>query len=405
VTSSDNGAFLLTGISVFDGTGAAPVPDQAIAVEGRRIAWMGPAAQAPSFSPETIVDGQGGTVIPGMINCHTHVANDGEGDLFAQVQADSLPISTIRGVKNLQIALLSGVTSVRDCGAADNLAIELSKAVDEGMVPGPRIRAAGRVITMTGGHGHFIGRQADGPVGTAHATRAEIAGGAHFIKVMATGGVLTKGVHPNQTALQVDELTAVAREAHNAGRRVASHAIGGQGIKNALAAGIDSIEHGFYLDDESLETAVSQGTFLVPTLIAVNRIVENPDQIPAWVVEKAKGESGHHRESFLAAVRSGMKIAAGTDAGTPFNPHGELPSELELMVEYGLSPTEALVAATRNAAENIDLLHEVGTLEVGKLADLVLLAGDPTADISVTHDVVMVVKDGVVHRNELKTAG
>jgi imidazolonepropionase-like amidohydrolase len=122
------------------------------------------------------------------------------------------------------------------------------------------------------------------------------------------------------------------------------------------------------------------------------------------VVEKAESESGHHRESFVAAVRSGMKIAAGTDAGTPFNPHGELPSELELMVDYGLSPTEALVAATRNAAENIDLLHEVGTLEVGKLADLVLLAGDPTADISVTRNVVIVVKDGVVHRNELTAA-
>jgi imidazolonepropionase-like amidohydrolase len=257
---------------------------------------------------------------------------------------------------------------------------------------------------MTGGHGHFIGRQADGPVGTAQATRAELAGGAHFIKVMATGGVLTKGVHPNQTALQLDELTAVAREAHNAGRRVASHAIGGQGIKNALRAGIDSIEHGFYLDEESLDMAVSQGAFLVPTLIAVNRIVDNPDKIPAWVVEKAESESGHHRESFVAAVRSGMKIAAGTDAGTPFNPHGELPTELELMVEYGLSPTEALVAATRNAAENIDLLHEVGTLEVGKLADLVLLGSDPTADISAAHDVVMVVKEGTVHRNELKAA-
>ena len=402
--TADNDAFLLTGVSVFDGTGSASVPGQAIAVEGRRIAWMGPQDQAPSFSAEKIVDGQGGTVIPGMINCHTHVANDGDGDLFAQVQADSLPISTVRGVKNLEIALMSGVTTVRDCGAADNLAIELSKAVEDGMIRGPRIRAAGRVITMTGGHGHFIGRQADGPVGTAQATRAELAAGAHFIKVMATGGVLTKGVHPNQTALQVDELTAVAREAHNAGRRVASHAIGGQGIKNALEAGIDSIEHGFYLDDESLEAAVSQGTFLVPTLIAVNRIVENGDKIPRWVVEKAESESGHHRDSFVAAVRSGMKIAAGTDAGTPFNPHGELPTELALMVDFGLSPTDALVAATRNAAENVDLLHEVGTLEVGKLADLVLLAGDPTADISAARDVVMVVKEGVVHRNELKTA-
>jgi imidazolonepropionase-like amidohydrolase len=402
--TADNDAFLLTGVSVFDGTGSASVPGQAIAVEGRRIAWMGPQDQAPSFAAEKIVDGQGGTVIPGMINCHTHVANDGDGDLFAQVQADSLPISTVRGVKNLEIALMSGVTTVRDCGAADNLAIELSKAVEDGMIRGPRIRAAGRVITMTGGHGHFIGRQADGPVGTAQATRAELAAGAHFIKVMATGGVLTKGVHPNQTALQVDELTAVAREAHNAGRRVASHAIGGQGIKNALEAGIDSIEHGFYLDDESLEAAVSQGTFLVPTLIAVNRIVENGDKIPRWVVEKAESESGHHRDSFVAAVRSGMKIAAGTDAGTPFNPHGELPTELALMVDFGLSPTDALVAATRNAAENVDLLHEVGTLEVGKLADLVLLAGDPTADISAARDVVMVVKEGVVHRNELKAA-
>jgi imidazolonepropionase-like amidohydrolase len=184
---------------------------------------------------------------------------------------------------------------------------------------------------------------------------------------------------------------------------VASHAIGGQGIKNALAAGIDSIEHGFYLDDESLETAVSQGTFLVPTLIAVNRIVENGDKIPRWVVEKAESESGHHRDSFLAAVRSGMKIAAGTDAGTPFNPHGELPTELELMVEFGLSPAEALVAATRNAAENVDLLHEVGTIEVGKLADLVLLAADPTKDISATRQVVMVVKEGTVHRDDQST--
>jgi imidazolonepropionase-like amidohydrolase len=402
---SDNEAFLLTGVSVFDGTGAAPVPGQAIVVEGRRISWMGPQADAPSFTAERTFDGAGGTVMPGMINCHVHVCNDGVGDLFAQVRDDSVPISTVRGVKNLALALESGVTSVRDCGAADGIAIELSKAVEDGMIPGPRIRAAGRVITMTGGHGHFIGRQADGPVGTAQATRAEIAGGAHFIKVMATGGVLTKGVHPNQTALQPDELAAVAREAHNAGKRVASHAIGGQGIKNAIAAGIDSIEHGFYLDDESLDAAVNQGTFLVPTLIAVNRIVENPDEIPSWVVEKAESESGHHRDSFVAAVRSGMKIAAGTDAGTPFNPHGELPTELGLMVEFGLSATEALVAATRNAAENLDVLHDLGTLEVGKLADLIVVDGDPTKDIAATRRVTLVAKEGTIYRNELAPAG
>lgn len=401
---AESDAFLVTDVSVFDGTGAGLVPDRAVVVEGRRIRWIGPQRDAPAFTAERTYSGGGGTVMPGMINCHVHVCNDGEGDLFAQVLNDSIPISTVRGIKNLRVALESGVTTVRDCGAANDIAIELSRAVEDGMIAGPRIRAAGRVITMTGGHGHFIGRQADGPVGTAQATRAEIAGGAHFIKVMATGGVLTKGVHPNQTALQPDELAAVAREAHNAGKRVASHAIGGQGIKNAIAAGIDSIEHGFYLDDESLEDAIDRGTYLVPTLIAVNRIVENPDKIPSWVVEKAESESGHHRDSFVAAVRSGMKIAAGTDAGTPFNPHGELPAELALMVEFGLSPTEALVAATRNAAENLELLHDIGTLEVGKLADLIVVDGDPTTDISATRRVGLVCKEGVIHVNHLKPA-
>jgi imidazolonepropionase-like amidohydrolase len=238
------------------------------------------------------------------------------------------------------------------------------------------------VITMTGGHGHFIGREADGPAGVRQATRAEIKAGAHFIKAMATGGVLTPGVVPTQTALQPDELEQVAREAHNAGRRAACHAIGNEGIKNAIRAGIDSIEHGFYLDDEALELALDRGTVLVPTLIAVNQIVNNgkTGAMPAWVVEKAESESGHHRESFAAAVRSGMKVAAGTDAGTPFNPHTYLPQELALMVDYGMRPMEAIVAATRNAAENLDLAPDVGTLEVGRLADIVVVDGDPSSD-------------------------
>jgi imidazolonepropionase-like amidohydrolase len=398
---TDSSAFLITNVSVFDGTGAAPRPDQAIAVEGRRITWIGPQRQAPQYAAHLVIDGTGTTAMPGMINCHVHVCNDGAGDLASQAVADSIPVATIRGIKNLALTLHAGITSVRDCGAADGVAIELATAVDDGLVPGPRIRAAGRAITMTGGHGHFIGRQADGPAEITHATRAEIAGGAHFIKAMATGGVLTKGVSPSHTALQVDELQAVVRAAHNAGRRVATHAIGGQGIKNALVAGVDSIEHGFYLDEESLDRAVTQGAYLVPTLIAVNRIVENGDQIPQWVVEKAQAESGRHRDSFIAAVRSGMKIAAGTDAGTPFNPHDELPGELEQMVEFGLSPSEALVAATRNAAANLDLAHLVGTLEVGKLADLVLVTGDPTRDIRATRKVVLVAKDGVLYRNDI----
>jgi imidazolonepropionase-like amidohydrolase len=397
---------VIRNVSLLDGTGAAPVPGQALIVEGRRISWIGPQAQLPEGSEGHAIDGQGGTIMPGMINCHVHLTNDGSPDLLGQVERDSATVSALRGYLNLQATLQTGVTSVRDCGAANGIAIELARAVDDGLIPGPRIRAAGRVITMTGGHGHFIGREADGPAAVRQATRAEIKAGAHFIKAMATGGVLTPGVVPTQTALQPDELEQIAREAHNAGRRAACHAIGNEGIKNAIRAGIDSIEHGFYLDDEALELALDHGTTLVPTLIAVNQIVSNGKSgaMPDWVVQKAESESGHHRESFAAAVRSGMKVAAGTDAGTPFNPHTYLPQELALMVDYGMRPMDAIVAATRNAAENLGLAPDVGTLEVGRLADIVVLDGDPSNDITAAGRVRFVMKDGTVARDDLSAA-
>jgi imidazolonepropionase-like amidohydrolase len=268
------------------------------------------------------------------------------------------------------------------------------------------VQAAGRLITMTGGHGHHIGREADGPDEVRKAARTEIKSGAAVLKVMATGGVLTPGVSPMQTALLPEELAVVAQEAHNAGRRATTHAIGRAGIHNALLAGIDSIEHGFYLDDELLEIAVARGTFLVPTMLAVDGIIRNAARgIPAWAVEKAEREAQRQRESFVAAVSSGMRIAAGTDAGTPFNAHGDFARELALMVEHGLSPMQTLVAATSAAAENLGLAHDLGTLAVGKLADLILVDGDPVADITATGRVVLVVKDGVVYRDELTKIG
>ena len=387
---------VIRNVTLLDGTGAAPVPGQALIVEGRRISWIGPEAQLPEGSDGHAIDGQGGTIMPGMINCHVHLTNDGSPDLFGQVERDSVTVSALRGYLNLQATLESGVTSVRDCGAANGIALDLARAVDDGLVPGPRIRAAGRVITMTGGHGHFIGREADGPAGVRQATRAEIKAGAHFIKAMATGGVLTPGVTPTQTALQPDELEAVAREAHNSGRRAACHAIGNAGIKNAVRAGIDSIEHAYYLDDEALELMIDRGTYIVPTLLAGHQIISNGQagRVPPWITEKSLASAERHRESFAAAVKSGLKIAAGTDAGTPFNPHGDLPAELKLMVEYGLRPADAVVAATRNAAENLGLLQDTGTIEVGKRADLLLVDGDPVADISCLSRVSYVVSNG-----------
>jgi len=394
--------YLIRNVNLIDGLGGEPRPGWAVAVEGDRIAWIGPAAQAPAFAPESVVDGGGRSLLPGMINCHVHLCNDGAADLFGQVLNDSIPIATIRSVLNARLTLRAGITTVRDCGAANQIAIEIGKAVDRGLIEGPRVRAAGRVVTMTGGHGHFIGREADGADEVRKAVRAEIKGGANFIKVMATGGVLTPGVDPTQTAFSIEEMKAAVEEAHKAGKPAASHAIGNGGIKNALKAGIDSVEHGFYLDDEAINLALKQESFLVPTLIAVDQIVNNGPSggIPDWVVRKAAGESGHHRESFVMAVKSGVKIAAGTDAGTPFNPHGDLALELAKMVEFGLPPMLALVAATSNAARLLRMQDQIGSVEKGKVADLILVDGDPLQDIGVMRRPSFVMKSGQVVRQD-----
>jgi imidazolonepropionase-like amidohydrolase len=393
---------LITNARLVDGTGAPARPDWAVLVGAQRtIEWIGPAASAPSVAAGSILDAGGDTVLPGLINSHVHLCSDAGPDFARQIERDSIPLSTLKAARMAEQTLACGVTSVRDCGAASGVVVELARAVDAGLVTGPRIVAAGRVITMTGGHGHYIGREADGVDAVRRATRTEIKNGADFVKLMATGGVLTAGVSTAQTALLQEELSAAVQEAHNSGRRTTAHAIGAAGIKNALRAGVDSIEHGLHLDDEGLQLALDHGAFLVPTLTAISSLVEaGPDGgLDPWVFEKATQESERSRASFVAAVRSGLKIAAGTDAGTPFNPHTGLVRELELMVRYGLTPGEVVVAATRNAAVNLDIAHRTGTVEVGRCADLLLVEGDPTADISVLSRVRLVVKDGtVVHR-------
>jgi imidazolonepropionase-like amidohydrolase len=401
-------AIVVRRVAVIDGTGAAPQPDRWVLVEDGRVAASGPeplpASHPAAAERVTQIDGSGHSLLPGLINCHVHLCNDGSADTVRQVRDDSVPLATLRGVKNLGIALRAGVTTVRDCGAADGVAVELARAAASGLITGPRILAAGRVITMTGGHGYFIGREADGPEAVRQATRAELKAGADFIKAMATGGVLTPGVEPDHGGLAEDELLWVARTAHSAGRRTACHAIGGRGIKNALRAGIDSIEHGFHLDDEALELAVRNGTFLVPTLVAIESITANAGEpeLPDWVIRKAEAESGAHRAAFGSALAAGVTIAAGTDAGTPFNPHGDLARELGLMVDYGMAPLPAITAATASAARNLDIHHQVGTIEVGKQADLILVPGDPAADISRLGQVDLVMQRGRVLHDTLK---
>jgi imidazolonepropionase-like amidohydrolase len=397
---------LISSVAVFDGTGGPLLPEHSVLVEGDRISWVGPAAQAPEVPGARVVDGTGRTLLPGLMNNHVHLGADvAESARSGDTLAGSVVEATVHATNNLRETIATGVTSVRDCGSVEGFAIEVRDLVERGVIPGPRVQAAGRVITMTGGHGHFIGRQADGPWGIAAATRAELKCGADFIKIMSTGGVLTKGVSPLQTALHVEELAAAVAEAHNAGKRITSHAIGGQGVKNAILAGLDSIEHACFMDDEAIQLALDRGTIIVPTLIAVRRIADNGDSLPAWMYEKVMLEAEASERSFRAAVAAGVTIACGTDAGTPHNPHGELPGELELMVEFGMTPVQALVAATSTSAVNFDLADELGTVAEGRLADLLLVEGDPTTSISAVRDVVLVLKGGAVAHGALDPVG
>lgn len=390
-------AWEIRNVTVIDGTGAEPRPDQSVIVADGRIDWVGPSDLAPAMPEERRIGGRGGHLLPGLIDGHVHLTGDCEPDLMAQILGDSIPMGAFRAARNARCTLEDGVTTVRDCGAADAIVIELSRAIASGVVDGPRILAAGRVLTMTGGHGHFVGRQVDGSDSVRHATRAEIAEGADFIKIMSTGGVLTPGVTPGQASLGVDELRMAVETAHNAERRVTTHAIGRRGLANALNAGVDSIEHGFYLDEDLFSQAIDQGTVLIPTLSAVTEIAEIGEEggIPSWAAEKARDEFDQAKSMFRQAVDSGMRIAAGTDAGTPFNRHSPMIRELEIMVECGLSPSRALVSATADGAANLGLADVTGTIEVGKCADLIVVDGDPLADLRALERIRLVARDGI----------
>jgi imidazolonepropionase-like amidohydrolase len=274
----------------------------------------------------------------------------------------------------------------------------LRDAFARGEFPGPRLLCAGKLITMTGGHGWPIGRQADGADEVRKAVREQLRAGADVIKLMATGGVLTPGVEPGAAQLTEDELRAGIEEAHRADRRTASHAQGTTGVKNAIRAGIDSIEHGIYLDDEAVEMMRDRGVVLVPTLAAPYQIVVAGEArgIPAYAVEKSRRVMEAHFDSFKRAVAAGVTIAAGNDGGTPFNPAHDLVTELRLMITHGMSAVEALRTAGHGSAVALGLADEIGTVQAGKQADLLVVDGDPLADIAALGWPWLVIKGGQV---------
>jgi imidazolonepropionase-like amidohydrolase len=385
---------ILTGATLIDGTGAPPVTGRAVVVEDGRIAAVVGEREAPAGTTLRL---DGLTLLPGLINCHVHLCFNGEADPAATMLRESYPMTVIRAVQRARINVEAGVTTVRDLGGRDYAELAVRDAIRQGLIPGPRTLVAGRGICITGGHGwHMIGREADGPDEVRKAVREQIKAGADVIKLFATGGVMTPGVEPNAAQLTLDEVRAAIEEARKAGRRTAAHAQGTDGIANCVEAGITTIEHGVFLTEALCARMARDGVALVPTLIAPHAIAAGgvASGIPDFAVRKSLAVRDRHTESFRMALRLGVTIAAGTDAGTPLNPHGSMVPELELMVKAGLPPLAAVQAATSTAARVLGLEGETGRVAPGLAADLLAVAGNPADRIQALDEVRLVIAQG-----------
>jgi imidazolonepropionase-like amidohydrolase len=345
------------------------------------------------------------TLLPGLIDAHTHLTYD---PAFGyQELGVSIPKQTLIGAKNARVTLEAGFTTVRNVGASGYTDIALRDAINEGMVPGPRIVASGPALSITGGHcdqnllpyeWHATsGGAADGVEGVQHKVREIIKYGADVIKICATGGVLSKGDDPRASQYTLEEMKAIVADAHRLGRKVAAHAHGAQGIAWAAEAGVDSIEHGSYIDDNGIKVMKEHGTYLVPTQYLTDWMRENATRIglPAMYSEKMKAVSAVSRANVAKAMKAGVKIAFGTDAAV--YPHGLNAHEFAVYVQMGMTPLQAIQSATVNAA---DLLGwaKIGSLEPGNFADIVAVGGDPLKDISLLQNPVFVMKGGVVYK-------
>jgi imidazolonepropionase-like amidohydrolase len=385
----------VSNVTLFDGR---TVKERAgVLAEDGRVAWVGAHARATrSARAADQIDGRGKTLTPGLIDCHVHLCFDGSADFAGEArEMTSDAAATVKAVHNAARTLDHGVTTVRDLGGRGDSVIQVARGVERGLLAGPRILAAGRMLTITGGHGRQLGvaREVDGPEGLRRAVREEIRAGATAIKLVATGGVLTPGITHDFTAFTQEELDAAVDEAHSWSRVVGAHAIGPEGIVRAVRAGVDSIEHGSMLSAEGARLMKERGTFHVPTISAIRGIVDHADEVPAYAVEKATALVELAREGFRRSLRGGVRIACGTDAGTPFNPHGNTPIEIVRMVEWGMTPLQAMRSATSHAAALLRLA-DVGMVAVGAAADLVLFGSNPLDDIRAVLEPAAVIKGG-----------
>jgi imidazolonepropionase-like amidohydrolase len=398
----------LTGVRVIDGMGNNPVENQSILIDDSIIKWIGKEQDRnnPGESIEKI-NLQGKTLLPGLIDCHVHILYNPDPAAYLspvpfQAQRDLLN-STHYARKTLE----AGFTTIRDMMAPNEMIFALRDSIAAGEIEGPRILAAGKCITITGGHGTQFGAggfiEADGEQEVLKAVRSQIKAGADLIKIMATRPALSKPFYGRE-AYQVHEMRAGVDEAHRAGVKVAAHCHSiVSGVKNAIRAGVDSIEHSAPLDNEAMDLMLEHGTYMVPTLSVSAGLQECIDQqlfpYPSGALKRALELAQETTQAVSEAYKRGVKIALGTDASMPNVFHGNNAREFELMVACGLSPMQALVAGTMNAAQNLGKENEIGTISVGKLADLVVVDGDPLKDIRILQDknrIVMVIKEGQI---------
>ncbi|HKT36290.1 MAG TPA: amidohydrolase family protein [Nitrospira sp.] len=386
-------------VRLIDGTGQAIEPATVIIRDTKiHVAGLGRTIAIPRGA--TRINGRGLTLLPGLIDCHVHFIMGGEADVVKAAEQETLAETLLKASRSAGKTLEAGVTTVRDLGSRDHSIFALKTAIDKGLTPGPRIIGAGLAICMIGGHlRRFIAQEVEGVEQVRKVVRAQINAGAEVIKVIASGGVLTPGTSPDQAQMTLDELSAAVDEAKRAGRKVAAHAHGAAGMKNAIHAGVHSIEHATLMDEEAAGLFRKHAVYMVPTLsaLATTGACRRGCGIPDDALEKAKAMTKRHQASFRQAHRRGLLIAMGTDAGTPFNHHGANAQELERMVALGMSPMEAIMAATSAAARLIGIAAEVGTLAEGKEADLLLIDGNPLRKIDVLRDrrrIVGVMKAG-----------
>jgi imidazolonepropionase-like amidohydrolase len=383
--------------------------NQAIVIEGDKIAQVAPSSEIAAVSGDTTIDLPDATLLPGLIDMHTHLTFD-----LNSLGYQGLSISTARealhGARNARRTLEAGFTTVRNLGAKDYADIALRDAINDGDVIGPRIVASGPALGITGGHCdenllppafHFYGEGvADGIEGVQHKVREVIKYGADVIKICATGGVLSKGDDPNASQYTLEEMKAIVADAHRLGRKVAAHAHGAEGVRWASEAGVDSIEHGHLMDDAAIATLKKNGTYLVPTLFLGEYMEKNMDRsdVPEYSKQKMRDVIAAMRKNTGKAFAAGVKVAFGTDAAV--YPHGLNAGEFHVYVSLGMTPLAAIQTATINASDLLGSKFPVGSLDPGKFADVIAVDGDPTKDVTKLEHVKFVMKGGAVYKND-----